>query len=284
MWKLPIPDISNSMSDLEKALKPDNGTPPFVTTAEEDARILELYRIYDELNGNPDDSLLGDDLRAELLNAIHDSYELTQKTRRLKKIREDLKLSVEKCPYCGVGELTDLDHHIPKSKYKAHAIYARNLVPTCHPCNKKKSTTANQDPNFQFLHTYFGNLPAEPFFVASIHMAQHAFTATFKAIKTASMDEEEFQRLEFQIAKLELNDRYTAAVVTYLSIHKTSIEMMGDISPDVLEQWLTKAHSDSCYSFGVNHWQTALLKALADSQDFCAGGYRCAFGRRDLAI
>lgn len=284
MWKLPKPDISNSLVDLVKALRPNDGSQPFKTSQQEETRILELYRVYDDLDGNPDARLIGGDLRPDLLDAIHDSYNLTQKTRRLKKIREDLKLNLEKCPYCGVGELTDLDHHIPKSKFKAHSIYPRNLIPSCNPCNKKKSTTAEENPSFQFLHSYFGILPEEPFFIATIHMHLYGLAAQFSIIKTTNMDTDEFKRLKFQIEKLELNIRYTAAVATYLSTHKTSIELMGSISSQALNLWLNKAHSDSCFSFGPNHWQTALLRAMADSPAFCSGGYRCAFGRRDLPV
>lgn len=282
MWKLQIPETLSCADDLEKALRPDNGSIPFQTTPVEDARIFELYQKYDDLQGQPNTLLLGTDLRADLLNAIHDSYELTQKNRRLKKIREDLKLNIEKCPYCGVGELTDLDHHIPKSKYKAHSIYIRNLIPCCHPCNKIKSSTAEEIVELQFLHTYFGDLPREPFFFASINMTLSGFTAHFQIIKSPELNNDEFERLKFQIDKLHLNTRYNAAVVSFLAIHKTSIEMMGDVNSALLRDWLVKARDDSSQIFGINHWQTALLRALAESDEFCQGGYRCAFGLRDF--
>ena len=43
-----------------------------------------------------------------------------------------------KCPYCGANFVTDVDHFLPVSKFFRFSALTYNLVPSCHPCNKKK--------------------------------------------------------------------------------------------------------------------------------------------------
>ncbi|MDP9514786.1 HNH endonuclease signature motif containing protein [Pseudomonas protegens] len=283
MWTLPLPDVEGAAEDLFTALR-ENDVRALTSTNIEHDRVLELYRHYDSIGGQPDASLKGEDLRAELLSAIHDSYELTQKNRRLKKIREKLKLNIERCPYCGFGEVTELDHHIPKTNFKAHAIYTRNLIPCCHACNNIKGTTSEIQAEKQFFHAYLGQIPSEAFLKATILMTQLGFTASFSIERTQQLNEDEFKRLTFQLNKLNLNERYTATVATFLSTHKTAIEMMGAVGSEKLREFLLISYEDSCKTFGANHWQSALLLALKESDEFCSGGYRCAFGNRDLPI
>ena len=42
---------------------------------------------------------------------------------------------MEKCPFCGIGTVSTLDHYLPKSKYPALAITPKNMIPACRDCN-----------------------------------------------------------------------------------------------------------------------------------------------------
>lgn len=53
---------------------------------------------------------------------------------------DKIKKSVSECPYCGFGEITEIDHFLPKYLYPEFILFYYNLVPSCHNCNKSKLT------------------------------------------------------------------------------------------------------------------------------------------------
>ena len=45
-----------------------------------------------------------------------------------------------KCPFCGVGIVSTLDHYLPKTKYPTYALTPVNLIACCADCNKNKKS------------------------------------------------------------------------------------------------------------------------------------------------
>ncbi|WP_154067027.1 HNH endonuclease signature motif containing protein [Pseudomonas sp. CC6-YY-74] len=284
MWRLNTPNSNTSSADLATALTLVNGNPVYPLTDIEKARILQLYQAYDANLGNPCNTLKGTVSESALLEAIHNAYNQVQIGGRLEDYRDRLKLTAEICPYCGFGAITDLDHHLPRSKFKAHAIYAKNLIPCCQPCNNLKRAKAGDKPEGQFSHVYFGQRPVEPFLIAEAVVQRTGLVVTFSLERTATLDPNEFARLKFQFDTLDLNVRYKAPINTYLGTLRTSIEIFASAGTPALKEFLKKSYITSRRDFGPNHWQSALLKCLAESEEFCGGGFQHCFGRRDPAI
>ncbi|MBN3002520.1 HNH endonuclease [Chromobacterium alkanivorans] len=59
-----------------------------------------------------------------------------------------------KCPYCGFGQVSTLDHFLSKSYYPMFSIFPGNLIPSCADCNKDKGSSVLTEYN-QTLHPYF---------------------------------------------------------------------------------------------------------------------------------
>src|SRR5688572_9418671 len=138
MWKLAAPATDSLESDLKSALKKTRRPSSYQIMPTEIIEVLNAYDLYDNKIGRACNELKAESLGKPLLNAIHSAYEQVQDGKRLKTLRNRLKISTDFCPYCGFGEIKDLDHHLPKTSYKAYAIYPKNLIPCCHPCNHKK--------------------------------------------------------------------------------------------------------------------------------------------------
>lgn len=284
MWRLNVPDSTNSSDNLTTALTLVNGTPVYPLTEDEKQRLLALYTSYDANSGNPSEALKGTPADSLLFEAVHNAYLQVQIGGRLEQYRDTLKLHAEICPYCGFGAITDLDHHLPRSKYKAHSIYAKNLIPCCHPCNNIKRAKAGETPDGQFSHVYFGQRPTESFLKAEVRVHTTGLAVNFCVNKTPNLDPNEFERLQFQFNTLELNSRYKAPINIYMGTLRTSIESFAALGGAALTAFLLNSYSSSCRDFGPNHWQSALLKALAESEEFCNGGFQHCFGRKDPAI
>lgn len=278
MWTVNIPDDSQRNQELITALTYRNNTLKYQLSAEEINKINEIYDEYHASKGIHTERMLGADLSEETKNAIKAAYSEVQISGRLSLLRSTLFLSAIKCPLCGIEATTDLDHYLPESVYKALAIYSRNLVPTCHKCNnKKRAAVAIND--IGFIHCYYAEIPNERFFIAETNIIENSLSIIFKVIQSPSMTLNMFKSLEYQINRIELNARLKAESNDFLGGLYTAMEItyesLGVIG---MKSFLIKTHQDYIIRFGLNHWKTALLLGLHDSDVFCDGGFIAALG------
>jgi hypothetical protein len=279
MWKLASPAAEDAEADLLCALTFASGLPVFETSPEQRAVLIQLYQRYDFTLGRPSAELLGPALDVAFIEAIYAAYDEVQDRRRLAHLRHRLRAGVLRCPYCGFGEVTDLDHHLARSVYRALAIYCRNLVPSCHNCNNRKRTAGGANPNEQFSHPYFDEYPADRFLLAQATVSPASgLRVEFAVVQCGGMADDVFARLRFQFSRLELNRRYEAQVVDFVMSHRASIEEVAEHGSDALRGWLSRMYAVHERSYGLNDWRTALIHSLLHSEDFCEGGFRYAFG------
>jgi hypothetical protein len=242
--------------------------------------LLLLYGTYDETGGRPSPDLRAPAFDGQFLAAFDGAYDEVQDVRRLANLRDRLKAVTLLCPYCGFGEIRDLDHHLPRVTYRALAIYVRNLVPCCSACNGKKRAVAGDAPPEQFTHVYFDELPADSFLVANIDVSIAGGLQTeFSIAQCAGMINDLHARLQFQIQRLGLNDRYQGQVNLFVMSQQQGIEDAAAAGAESLRVWLIRAYTSHAQRYGLNDWRSALLRALAQSDEFCNGGYAWCFGR-----
>ncbi|MBD3660795.1 MAG: hypothetical protein HUJ11_01130 [Arenibacter algicola] len=275
MWKLPIPSVAGARNELEIALSRDRGEPPYNLTEPEKDAIEALYQSYDHGLGRPDDGLKAPNLAGALKDALHDAFAHVQKDKRLHDLRERLKLPADDCPYCGFGAVTDLDHYLPRSKFKSLPIYARNLVPCCGPCNGKKQALADEGAESQFLHTYFDELPDERFLFADVSIENRGLKIGFRAEQSATMEEGTIQRIVFQLERLNLNERYQREATNFVSSQAASFEMaFGEGgNTEALRDLLIRNARYHRKHFGLNDWRAALCFGLSECDQFVDGGF-----------
>ncbi|MDU7350587.1 MAG: HNH endonuclease signature motif containing protein [Citrobacter freundii] len=60
-----------------------------------------------------------------------------------------------KCPYCGQGVCSTLDHYFDKDAFCELSLNVWNLVPSCGDCNFKKLNNKIDSPTERFLHPFF---------------------------------------------------------------------------------------------------------------------------------
>lgn len=278
MWKLPAPNCERADEQLETALTYADGRKKFTFSDSQKARLLKAYAKYDEVRGLPSQAMLARRLGPLFLEALYGAYDEVQQGGRLASLRSDLKIRVQKCPYCGFGELRDLDHHLPRATYKAFSIYPNNLVPCCHTCNNKKRTVAGDEPDAQFPHVYLDEMPVERFFFADVDASLAGLQVRFMVRRCAAMSADLFRRLRFLVERLDLETRYQAEVIDCIMSQRTGIEQAAASGECSLREYLRRSFESSIQDYGLNHWRTALWEGLAESDAFCEGGYRHCFG------
>lgn len=270
MWVMPGQALEGLDDALDRALTYANGTAVYQLSDDERAEIHAVYQRYEALLGQPHG-----DLTPPILNTarprLYAAYDQVQIGGRLAALRARLLASTDACPYCGFGEPKDLDHYLPRSIYGELAIYPNNLVPSCGPCNNAKRTVvpgmaAAHGPGL--IHAYFQALPDLDFLKADIVFHAGSLVVTFR-IDTSDMDPDLATRLQFQLDRLKLNDRYIKQINKFVSEQRLAILMFRAYGGEVLRDYLQRCADSLARSFHRNDWRVALLRALAEQPNFC---------------
>lgn len=277
MRNLPEPDRATAKATLTTALSQytyRGALRGYAGTADEIDQVIAIYDAYDAARGAAALALTAPALGAPLKQAVHDAYEQTQKNRRLKHVRQQVLGSAELCPVCGIDPPSEADHVLPRSDYKALAIYVRNLVPLCHLCNQRKLAGFAEPGELGFVHAYFDVLPDVQFLEAEVALADATLTVDFSINQADPALGNLGERLSSIHLKLELNDRYRTEVNLYLASQAIalhgSFHAMG--AAGVRAHLRAQARYETT-RFYRNHWRPTLLYALAEHDAFCDGGF-----------
>ena len=242
--------------------------------------LISLYDLYDERSGVANDELKAEDLAESLKATIKNAYRKTYENGELYSIRTTLFEKVQLCPVCGIEPVTELDHHLPESHFSALAIYVRNLVPLCGPCNKKKRAFFGvaDENKFSFIHAYFDELPDAQFIKAEIDFSGNSLVVDFRVDFDCGISKEQANRISHQIKALELNSRYAKEINTFLTGHAVTMHLMFRVGGrDELKRWLRANASHARHAYYRNYWTSVLLTSLASHDAFIDGGFAQVF-------
>lgn len=269
MWKVPLPargetDINEQ---LDAGLIQADGTADYALSDVERQAIHELYALYDQLLGEPNPRLNMQVLSA-CEDALHDAYDQVQKGGRLKQMRGSLLRAVRECPLCGAAPATTLDHHLPRARYRSLAINPRNLVPSCQPCNRAKGTMV-PIAGHGMVHAYFQGLPTATFLRATCSYIDGALAISFY-IDPAAAPSPLHERLTFQLARLNLNERLVDSINIMMFTLKPSFEMFRGLAHEraQIQEYLRGAALSYNKDFALNHWRSAVVLSLSECDAF----------------
>lgn len=177
-----------------------------------------------------------------------------------------------KCPLCGVNQVTTLDHHLPQSRYAALVVCPNNLVPACSDCNRWKLANIPIDAGSQTFHPYYDN------------------PNVYRWLK-ATCIEGDLPALEFDVKRpAEWNDIDEGRANRHLKIFKLRALYASNSADELinLKGNLLRVHDDggaqairehleeqeSTYLRAhVNSWQAAMYGGLLDSDWFVQTGF-----------
>lgn len=177
----------------------------------------------------------------------------------------------KKCPLCGVGVVSTLDHHLPQSKYPDLTVAPFNLVPCCADCNKAKLAKFPKEPGEQTIHPYFDDFTHAQWVQATIDRGP-PLTVSFGAIAPTGWDPVDVQRVarHFEVFKLAVlfGSNANDELITIKPVLERLLGAGGDgaVHGHLVEQADT-------HSVRLNSWQHALYRALANDPWFCGGGF-----------
>lgn len=170
------------------------------------------------------------------------------------------------CPYCLIGNVTTLDHYLPKANYIDYAITPINLIPCCVDCNTNKSDEIYDIEEKLLINSYIEDITSINWLEAKV---VEAFPITFEfKIKSTLGSSVLRSRLERQFLKLELDSRYGKAASRIFRIRVKSIGV--DYLSGGLEAVREKLESDksSAEFFNLNSIEAKIYESLLNSNWF----------------
>lgn len=179
-----------------------------------------------------------------------------------------------KCPFCGFGRATTLDHFLSKFQYPWLSIVPANLVPACKDCNHGKGIRRAKSASEQTIHPYFesAQLSAEQWLFAAV-LQTAPLTLDYRAEPPAGWDKALRKRVQRHFVDFDLKARFAIEAATELGALRYTLKRLYSLAGrGAVAQHLAAVASGEAELFR-NSWKTALYQALAASDWYMDGGY-----------
>lgn len=210
-------------------------------------------------------------------NALLHAYNI--RTKALSALRAEVMQpdSARRCPFCGIGESATLDHYLPQENYPQYAIFPKNLIPCCDPCNRRKSDRVQcEETQLRlFFHPYYDLIPDERFLTVAIELQPDAMEIKYELSQTDGVAQADFDRLSSHFNLLSLPDRYCLMSADELRGRYGVIESRYGQQRDAqgVRDLLALEAQSLASEYGSNHWRAVLYTALSEHDAFCDGGF-----------
>ena len=167
------------------------------------------------------------------------------------------------CQHCGIVPFDTMDHILPHQQYAEYSVHARNLIPCCTDCNRRKNER-------EILNLYLDLLPDVEYLFMDVKANGDTIDLSFRLDNSKGLVEPDlFRKIAVHYSKLELFDRIKTLATTRISEFLTQIkrtyakygkqEVIDEINEDV---------EDLRRAYGYNYWKIAFQKGLVNSPVF----------------
>lgn len=168
-----------------------------------------------------------------------------------------------KCPICGIGHVSNLDHYLAKSIYPTYTVTPVNLIPVCRDCNFYKLDNQITSNDAAPLHPYYEDVDDLEWLCAKITVSDDTFVATYFVNPRIKTDVPELYRrlcIHFTIYKLAVaySTQATTEIAENLPFWKEKYCEWGETGFEGYLQDCLKSKE----KYQKNTWNTALLRAI----------------------
>ena len=176
------------------------------------------------------------------------------------------------CPLCGQGKIFTLDHYLPRSRYAHFSVLPINLVPSCRDCNSAKREQFPSTAVEQTFHPYFDNVEGERWLFCELTI-QGGVSLNYYVGPPEAWPEEKVSRAIRHFEVFKLRQAFATFAAGELTTVKHRLRTLYDrggaqlVADDLALEWM------SSQQVSLNSWKTVAYEALAESEEFCAGGF-----------
>lgn len=236
------------------------------------ANQAELYSIASFVQGN--DGVVFGEVRRSELNGLY-SNQLVNKSKPGRKYYDAILSNAPsgKCPYCGLGQASTLDHYLPKTSYPQYSVTPLNLIPACKDCNTGKSDFSATIADEQCLHPYFDQdrFDNQQWLYAEV-IETSPVTISFYIDAPDDWDDVSKNRINFHFSDFRLAQRFSIEAASEAASLKGYLTQISNPTPELIKEHL-RMKVVAEYNIQKNSWKTAMYQVLHSSDWYCAGGY-----------
>ena len=195
------------------------------------------------------------------------------KNKRGKKVYDKLMslAPLSRCPFCGIGSVSTLDHYLPKAEFPTFSVLPYNLVASCKDCNTGKLASYARTQGAQTLHPYYDNYTSEQWLFARVIHSSPA-SIEFYVNAPTYWNQVDKDRVQSHFDNYKLSKRFSIEASNELSDLREEF-ILHNSTPIIIQQELQKK-TRTYISRYKNSWETAMFQALSQSQWYWYGGYR----------
>lgn len=219
-------------------------------------------------HGHSEDIIVGDLSKADLVN-LYDKGVVRSKGEG-RNVYDAIKISAhDECPYCGgVGEIGSLDHYLPKARFPAYSVLAKNLIPACGVCNKGMGSNFPTDPDLQPLNPYFD---AQHFFDekwTEVNVEETIpIVANFGVAAPPNWSVKDKKRVAQHFQDCNLEERYRTRVSSELApLLSQRKATLRNLTSGQFHEHLSVVANET--SLPINGWKRTLYHGLLSSDWF----------------
>lgn len=222
--------------------------------------------------------------KGDLMSLYNDHFVSKEKPNR--RFYEDLINTAEdKCPFCGgIGNPTNLDHFLPKSRCPQYSVLPTNLVPSCRDCNLSfKSDSVPLCSSEQVLQPY---LDSDAYFKTQWVFGKYESGSldevgeiSFYVAVPPSWGEASKARVQRHFQDFSLERRYGDRASELLPIVLDQLRGMEKLDLTAETVALTLLDPPINSAPFVNHWRRVAYQAIKSWYfALCGGGRRNVSG------
>lgn len=221
--------------------------------------------------GNGAQMILAGMTKLELMDLYSDHLVSNDKPGRRYYDHLMMLAPLGRCPFCGFGQVSTLDHFLAKARYPAFSVLSFNLVPSCSDCNKGKGAGVLTAAT-QMLHPYFEDALVEtvPWLFSSLIESTPAAVIYFVK-PPGDWSNDLITRVANHFQNFELARRFGVEAASELA---GLVDILDELKTSVAREvhLLTIARVER--KKRTNSWRAALYEALAKSDWYKNKGFR----------
>lgn len=213
---------------------------------------------------------------AHLNEALSSNYEVMKNSPATRDVRGQILRGAHKgrCPLCGQGVATTLDHYLPRAKFPEFSVFPLNLIPTCLPCNVAKREVYEENGEAVIIHAYLDDIADDArYLFVDLSVAPGEIMPMFYVNPPDNLDERLATRLRTHFSVLRLGSYYLTEGVNEISERRNVMEDMltRGVRAEEIADDLRRDSESVASDKGINHWRSVILGAMAESGEVCSG-------------
>ena len=167
------------------------------------------------------------------------------------------------CQSCGICQFDTMDHILPHKQYAEYSVHARNLIPCCSECNRRKNEQ-------EILNLYTDILPNVEYLFMDVFANGDTIDFLFrldnsKGLISANL----FNKISNHYIKLDLFSRIKKQAITQLTRFVLQINNQYKQSGKIAVITSVNEEIDGLrVAYGYNYWEVAFKSGLINSPVF----------------